>query len=877
MTLLSWNCQGLGRALTARNLRDMIRKYRPSIIFLMETKINSDRIKRLRLKCGFECDLYVEPRGLSGGLAVWWSASISLTVLYKSRNIIHVVVDTDCLGLPKYISFVYGPPKEGERRTVWNTMKRLVPSVDDSWLAMGDFNDLLSQSEKEGGNPRSIRKIMNFQSLLSSCDLLDLEFKGSAFTWCNKRGDGIVHERLDWALGNVAFRNEFDRAIVFHVDPVGSDHHALVLDCCYIDDKAPRSFKFEASWTQHADFISAVDLGWNGVGGDASNKIQDLIRRLEACRKKLVEWSRREFPNFRKVIDHLRNELNCCYTGPFDAEKLVAAESLVKQIEKAWGREEAYWWQRSRITWLKCGDRNTSFFHSSVIQRRQRNKILRLRSDAGIWLEDKKEIHEIFSSYYKNLFSSGGPRLMDQALLYVKEVVTADDNCLLTQPVLDQEIEAAVFQLGAAKAPGPDGLSAIFYQSAWQTVNREVCAMVHDFFEGKAGVGPLHDTNIVLLPKIEKPDDVKHFRPIGLCNVSYKIIAKIMTNRMRLLMDKIISPNQRAFVAGRMIQDNIILVHEAFHYLKHKKKGSKWEFALKIDMNKAYDRIEWDFLAAVMLRMGFCRRWVSWVMECITSVAFHLKINGRPVSSFKPERGIRQGDPLSPYMFIIVSEVLSLMLQMHIDKAELKGIKLARSAPTLSHCFFADDAVLFLKADELNCKVLRMILGIYCKASGQLINLDKSSLYFSANTPTEVKERVAACLGVTYTDSAGKYLGLPTIWGRSKAGALAFVRDKIGLKLKGWKQKLLTFAGRETLIKAVANSIPTYPMTCFLFPKKSCIEIDRLVSRFWWGQAGETRSIHWRSWNRMTSRKGEGGMGFRDLLCFNKALLAKTA
>ncbi|KAK4259744.1 hypothetical protein QN277_006045 [Acacia crassicarpa] len=315
----------------------------------METKINSERIKRLRVKFGFQRDLYVEPRGLSGGLAVWWSASISLTVLYKSRNIIHLVIDSTSSGLPNYISFVYGPPKEGERRIVWNILRSLASNVVGSWLAVGDFNDLLSQSEKEGGNPKAMQKIMNFQSLLSDYDLLDLELKGSMFTWCNKRSGALVREQLDRALGNVEFRNAFDHAIVFHVDPVGSDHHALVVDCYYIDAKAPKVFRFEANWTQHDDFVCIVERGWYSVDGEVKNKVQDLIHRLEACKKKLIEWSRKEFPNFRKVIDHLHRELNCCYMGTFNAEKLLLVENLVHQIEEAWEREETCWWQCSRI------------------------------------------------------------------------------------------------------------------------------------------------------------------------------------------------------------------------------------------------------------------------------------------------------------------------------------------------------------------------------------------------------------------------------------------------------------------------------------------------------------------------------------------------
>ncbi|KAI9101609.1 hypothetical protein K1719_023853 [Acacia pycnantha] len=188
--------------------------------------------------------------------------------------------------------------------------------------------------------------------------------------------------------------------------------------------------------------------------------MRDLLNRLAVCRRKLQYWSRGVFPNFRKVIDLFRHQLNCCMSGVLSLEKLNEAEILTRQIEEAWASEESYWWQISRITWLNCGDRNTKFFHNSVIQRRQRNKVLRLKNDNGIWLEESSAINKAFSGFYQNLFCSVSPRPMDQALTYVKEVVTAEDNDGLMRQVTDQEIEESVFQIGANKAPGPDGYSA---------------------------------------------------------------------------------------------------------------------------------------------------------------------------------------------------------------------------------------------------------------------------------------------------------------------------------------------------------------------------------------------------------------------------------
>ncbi|KAK4263572.1 hypothetical protein QN277_028965 [Acacia crassicarpa] len=668
----------------------------------METKIKSARVRRIRIKCGFDHDLYVEPEGLAGGLAVWWKGGISLTVLYKSKNIIHTVIESTGIKVLEYATFVYGPPKERERRVVWDVVRGLSNSIQSAWLLVGGFNDLLSQSEKEGGNPRSLRKIINFQRLLSDCNVMDLEFKGARFTWCNKRPGTTVRERLDRALGNVEFREEFDHAMVFHIDPVGSNHHILVIDCCFLEVKSTSYFKFEANWIQHEDFLEVVRKGWNEVEGPAENRLSDLVKRLEACKKKLVAWSKIAFPNFKRLIDQLKRKLDQYQSSILTEQAVREAEEVTRELEVAWAQEESYWWQRSRISWLKCGDRNTKFFHSSVVQRRLRNKVLRLKNERGIWLEERREINEAFNTFYQKLFSSVGSRQMEQAVSYVSKMVTEEENASLMRPVTNQEIEESVFQVGAHKAPGPDGYSAVFYHAAWKEISNEVCGMVKDIFEGKSGLSQINATNIVLIPKVDKPEEVHHFRPLGLCNVSYKIIAKILTNRMKDILSRIISPHQRAFIKGRMIQDNLILTHEAFHFLRRKKKSRKWEMALKIDMNKAYDRVEWDFLEAVMLRIGFCQGWVSKIMACITTSAFTLQIDGCRVSEFKPGRGVRQGDPLSPYMFVIASKVLSNMLQKHVARKDLKGVKLARDAPVLSHCFFADDAILFASAEESN-------------------------------------------------------------------------------------------------------------------------------------------------------------------------------
>ena len=232
-------------------------------------------------------------------------------------------------------------------------------------------------------------------------------------------------------------------------------------------------------------------------------------------------------------------------------------------------------------------------------------------------------------------------------------------------------------------------------------------------------------------------------------------------------------------------------------------------------MSKAYERLEWDFIQQVFLRLGFHPTWVNLIMQCVSSVSYSFLINGSPRGRVKPTRGIRQGDPLSPYIFIMCSEVLSGLCNRAQEDGSLKGIKVARGSPRLNHLLFADDTIFFVKASQESSATLQALLTRYEKASGQYINVDKSSITFSKRTPGTLKQAVKSKLNISKEGGVGKYLGLPEHFGKRKRDIFSSIVERIIQKAKGWSNKFLSTAGKMMMLQSVLSLIPSHAMTSF--------------------------------------------------------------
>ena len=284
----------------------------------------------------------------------------------------------------------------------------------------------------------------------------------------------------------------------------------------------------------------------------------------------------------------------------------------------------------------------------------------------------------------------------------IPRTVLEEVNASLTRPVTEEEIRKALFAMNPDKSPGPDGMTAGFFQHHWNTIKSGVISYVNLFFEQSILDPKLNQTYMSLIPKIENPLTIKDYQPISLANVVYKLISKILAERLKPWLNDILSENQSAFIHGRHITDNVLIAHELMHLLHTKNLKNKF-MALKLDIAKVFDN-EWKFIDTFMMKMSFCSKWREWIKICISTVSYYVLINGEPTREIKPKRGLRQGDPILPYLYIICTEGLFRLIKNSIHAKKLHGFKASRSGPAISHLFFVDDSLVLCKATAKETK-----------------------------------------------------------------------------------------------------------------------------------------------------------------------------
>jgi exonuclease III len=744
MKIISWNIRGLNGRSKHKLLRDLIIAEKPDIVLLQETKCASEDVDKLLPYCWKQgAAVAVDATGTAGGLAILWNTnSILLENFMATRG--SITTDYRLIGSdkPGHLTNVYGPATTGEKAAFLRNLDFLAAlHQHNKWIIGGDFNIIRSLEEKRGGTRRLEQETSNFNSFIDTHSLIDLDTINGIHTWTNRRsGSHQIACKLDRFLISDSLMMDGTGMEASILDIPGSDHWPIQLWIDFPTATGRRPFRFEQFWLEHPDFQANIHKWWREAEIDQGSKMYRFQQRLKNLKQLLKIWNKHTFGDIFASQQHLSNRMSEIQrqirTQGLTTDLKEEEQDITQQLAARKKQEEILWKQKSRIRWLKEGDRNTKFFHRTTIQRRHTNRITSLISANGEPLHSHEDMEAALVGHYQNLLTEPIPdrhEAIAKLTQHVPTLVTREQNLALLRPISIEEVDQALQDTPKCKAPGPDGFTSDFFHHCWPMIRHEVWEILEDSRASGQILKALNSTFLALIPKEGQAQHPQQYRPIALCNIIYKLLTKVIASRLKPILPTIISPEQSGYVEGRQIMDSIILAHEVIHSLQKTKTPG---MLLKLDISKAFDKLNWEYMRAMLIAFGFDQSWVSWIMNLTSSAFFSILINGIPSRTFSPSRGIRQGDPLSPFLFIIMAEGLGRSIQAAIEGNRLKGLPLHGISPPISHSQFVDDSLLMGTPTVREANTLLDILQAFADASGLECNKEKSQIFFF-NTPLQ--------------------------------------------------------------------------------------------------------------------------------------------
>jgi hypothetical protein len=508
--------------------------------------------------------------------------------------------------------------------------------------------------------------------------------------------------------------------------------------------------------------------------------------------------------------------------------------------------KEALWRLKSRAIWLASGDENTKFFHSYAKGRKLNNTIWSLNQRNGQLVNTFEGLSSMGITHFTDLFkaplgSTIGEIVKDARIF--PHFVEEEERESLMDPVSEQELLAVMKTFQKGKSPRPDGWPIEFFLGFFDLIGNDIPKVVEES-HGKMDVFTILSTAtfIALIPKSNNPASFDDFHPISLCNCIYKIISKIISIRLKDTLSQHISGEQFGFLKGRQIHEAIGVAQEGLHNMKTKKlKGA----AIKIDLSKAFDRVNWLYIHMLLIHLGFDVAFTNWIMACLTSVSFSLLINGSVTSFFRAERGLRQGCPLSPLLFLLVAECLSRYLHEEKATGSFRGIKITHGF-YISHLLFVDDILIFCDGSRQDIGKLCDGLLLFKHATGMEINKQKSSITFSSMEDEEILYFLERLPFQSLDIEEGlKYLGFLLKPNDYRKTDWQWLLEKLEKRLKCWSQCWLSRAGRLVLIKSVLEAIPVYWMSLAWIPKGTLDKMRKLCFTYLWQGNKDKKVLPW--------------------------------
>ena len=871
MKILCWNVRGLNSPLKQHEVAALLKKEHVDFCALVETKLSSHRIEQLRISRLQKWNITSNAMNSSNAriVLIWNPVSISLEVLHVSEQAIDVKVS--CLISQSQFSacFVYGYNTIIQRRTLWDNLRDWNPTTP--WMVMGDFNSILSLDDRHGVSQVSSYEYSDFHSCCMDLGLTDLLYAGNHYTW--NRGnswskiDRVMVNRF-WPTGALPV------SVVFRPPGSLSDHAQAWIQIHEQQSHGRRNFKFFNMWTSHEKFMQMVDQYW--VRRFRGHPMFILCSKLKSLKKPLKELNRHHFGHISARVARLSSDLErvqLLRLSNLDCNMLLEQEKNLRlQLVNMKSAEKMFYSQKLKFKFLEESDKGSKFFHSLMNQQHKRNFISAIDKRNGQSTTSLDEVGAIFVDHFKDLLGTARMTIdLDSSIISKGPCLEASDHNELLAPVTSDEIKASLFGIDNDKAPGPDGFSSLFFKKCWGIVGTDFCLAIKDFFSSGCLLKQINHSVIALIPKSANACTPSEFRPIACCNVIYKVISKLISGRLALALKKIVSPSQNAFLGGRKMSDSIHLIQELLR--SYSRKRATPRCMLKVDFKKAFDSIQWNFIKNVLLQLGFPTSFVGLIMACVESATYSISVNGQLYGFFKGRSGIRQGDPLSPYLFITCMEYFSRMLLVASESAAFRFHPQCEFHK-ITHLAFADDVILLCKGDRESANCLLNQLSIFGQTSGLIVNASKSSIFFGG-TKHSVKSQILRDSGFVEGTIPFRYLGVPLSPHRLLASQFSPLLQSLERSIQSWMGKNLSYAGRLELLKSVLSGIIQFWLAIFPIPSTVIAQITSICRNFLW--TGDIKKCHSAlvAWKKVCLPKEEGGLAILDLKTLNQCFLAK--
>nr|GEY71683.1 RNA-directed DNA polymerase, eukaryota [Tanacetum cinerariifolium] len=838
---------GLGYKTKKEWIKELNTKHNVNFLALQETKTTRVTHMDVKFKWGNSNYQYVSSDSVasSGGILCVWEPSVfKKDYVMISDNFIAIY--GTWLPSNSKILFVaiYAPQQASLKRVLWDYVSILLGRWNGEAIIMRNFNEARSEDERRGSvfNPSSAR---TFNHFISSSGLVDVKLEGYAFTWSHPLASKM--SKLDRFLVSEGILSLFPSITAICLDRHLSDHRPILL-CEVHTDFGPIPFRFYHSWFSLDGFDDMAEHAWNSFSRSDANgmirfkkKLEDLkiiIRKWVKDKKLQMSGARSSIKNVLGVID---KDLD---RGVVSDTNLYRRLELKRQLHDTNQLEARDSLQKSKVKWSIEGDENSRFFHSIINKKRSQLSIRGVFVD-DLWITEPGKVKDAFLNHFKARFQKPASHRLMLNFPFNKQLssVQVDD---LERCVSRDEIRMAAWNCRENKSP------------------------VEYFFENGSFPKGCNSSFIALIPKVTDAKFVTDFRPISLIGCIYKVVTKILANRLALVILDLVSDTQYAFVANRQILDGPFILNEVLNWCKRKKKQAMF---FKVDFAKAYGSVRWDYLLDVLQAFGLGQNWCKWVRGTFRSVMTSVLVNGSPSTEFPFYCGLKKRDPLSLYLFILIMESLHMSFSRAVNEGLFKGIQLHGSI-SISHLFYADDAMFIGEWSDANLKSIVNILKCFFLASGLKINIHKSQV-LGVVIPRSLVVQAAASIGCAAMQSQFRYLGVMVGECMSRHKAWTDTVLKLRSRLCNWKVKTLSIGGRLTILKSVLGASPLYNMSIYKVPRGVLKSMETIRSKFFNGADYLDKKITWAPWGKVLASKKNGGLGVSSFHALNRAFLLK--